>query len=517
MYLTQILHRNLQRQPDRTALVCGAERLTFRQLHARAARLAGHLQSIGVRRGDRVALLSLNSIECVELMFAAWWIGAIFCPVNTRWSLAEIADSLGDCTPGVLFVDETHAALAAPLAERVRCLRHVIRIVGSANASPDSYPALLAGAGPIPDSRFGSDDVAALVYTGGTTGRSKGVMLTHATLGAAAVCRLADNERFDDSVALVSTPIFHVASLVRLTPHLMAGGACVLLPQFQAEEALMLIERECVTDVPFVPTMLQMILDYPTFRPERMRSVKRLSYGAAPSAGALLQRTLRTLPWVGLYQFYGMTESSGIATMSLPSDHSPQGWTSGLALSAGRAGSLVEVRVVDENDEDAAPGQVGEILLRGPMVSPGYWNRPEESARTFRDGWLHTGDAGALDADGYLYVVDRVKDMIVTGGENVYSAEVENALAQHPAVSTVAVIGIPSDQWGEAVHAVVVLRQGAATDETGLKVHCRALVAAYKTPKSFEFVDALPLTAAGKIAKNVLREKYWQGYARRVN
>ena len=517
MYLSQILHRNLQLHPDKAALLGNSERRTYRQLHEHAARLAGHLRSLGVGEGDRVALLSLNSIESVELMFAVWWIGAVFCPVNTRWSVPEIVDSLEDCTPEVLFVDDKYAPVADALRERVPSLRQVVRVTHGSKAPGNSYPALLANSAPVADGRFADAALAALVYTGGTTGRSKGVMLLHATLGAAGACRLADNEPFADSVALVSTPIFHVACLVRLVPHLMAGGTCVLLPEFKADEALALIEREGVTDLPFVPTMLQMILDHPAFRPEQLRTVKRLSYGAAPSAGALLQRTLRTLPWIGLYQFYGMTESCGVATMSQPRDHAPEAWDSGRALSAGRAGALVELRVVDEQDQDVATGAVGEILLRGPIVSPGYWRRPEESVRTFRDGWLHTGDAGKLDADGYLYVVDRVKDMIVSGGENVYSAEVENALAQHPAVSTAAVIGIPSEQWGEAVHAVVVLRAGATADDAALKAHCRQLVAAYKTPKSFEFVDALPLTAAGKVSKSLLREKYWKGYTRRVN
>jgi acyl-CoA synthetase (AMP-forming)/AMP-acid ligase II len=409
MYLTQLLHRNLQRRPDREALVCGGTRRTYAQLHDRVARLAGHLKQLGVKRGDRVAVLSLSSVECVEIMLAAWWIGAIFCPVNTRWSGREIAESFDDCTPEVLFVDGPHAALAGSVGERVTCLRHLLQLApdGDARASAGSYPALLATA---------------------------------------------------------------VA-----------------------------------------------VADEPEFAPQRLRSVKRLHYGAAPSAGALLQRAARTLPWAGLYQAYGMTESMGVGTVSFPSDHRSEDWASGHALSAGQACLVAELRVVDIDGNDAGVGEVGEIVLRGPNVSPGNWNRPEETAQTFRDGWLHTGDAGKLDAQGYLYVVDRIKDMIVTGGENVYSSEVENALAQHPAVATSAVIGIPSDKWGEAVHAVVVLRPGVTVNEAALKDHCRNLVAHYKAPKSVEFVAALPLTAAGKVGKNVLRERYWKGFARRVN
>ena len=519
MYLTQLLHRNLQRRPNGEALVCGSTRRTYAQLHDRVARLACHLKRIGVQRGDRVAVLSLNSVECAEIMLAAWWMGAIFCPVNTRWSASEIAASFDDCTPEVLFVDSAHATLAEAASERLACLRHVVRIApdSEVHAGAGSYPALLETATAVEDERIAGDHVAALVYTGGTTGRSKGVMLTHQTLWAASMARLADAGSLSDSVTMVATPIFHVAGVVRLVPHLTAGGCCIILPQFKAEDAIDLIEREGITEVAIVPSMLQMMLDHPDFTPQRLRSVKRMHYGAAPSVGALLQRAARTLPWVGFYQAYGMTESMGVGTVSFPSDHRPEDWVSGRALSAGQACTVTELRVVDAHGNDAPMGEVGEIVLRGPNVSPGYWNRPEETAQTFRGGWLHTGDAGRLDAHGYLYVIDRIKDMIVTGGENVYSAEVENALAQHPAVATSAVIGIPSDAWGEAVHAVVVLRAGAAADEAALKAHCRTLVAHYKAPKSVEFVAALPLTAAGKVGKNVPREKYWKGFERRVN
>lgn len=517
MYLTQLLHRHRQRRPAVTALVCGSSRRTYAQLFDHVARMAAGLQELGVGRGDRVGLLSQHSLECVELMFACWWSGAVFCPVNTRWSEAEIVDSLRDCSPSVLVADAAYFAVAESVRAQIDSVLELVRLDASPDAAPDSYPTLARGPEPAEDQRAAADTLAALIYTGGTTGRSKGVMLSHGGLSAGAVGRLADLGPLEGSVALITTPNFHVASLIRVLTHLIAGSTCVILPQFRAEEGLDLIERERVTDLPVVPTMLQMMLDHPQFRPERLRSVLRVSYGAAPSAGALLQRAQAALPWVGLHQFYGMTESSGVATMSLPSDHDPQGWVSGRAISAGRASTLVELRVVDDGDNDLPPGQVGEIVLRGPLLSTGYWNRPEETARTFRDGWLHTGDAGRLDGDGYLYVVDRIKDMIVTGGENVYSAEVEGALALHPAVSTAAVIGIPSERWGEAVHAFVVLKDGAASDEASIKAHCRQLVADYKVPKSIEFAPALPLTPAGKVAKNVLREKYWQGHDRRVN
>jgi len=496
MELTQILHRGLQRGPSSIALVDGSQRITYGELYARVARRCAYLQSQGITPGDRIALLSRNCAEAVELMFACWWAGAVFCPLNNRWSPAELADAIADCSPRLLVTDADHADIAQRLAF----------------SSPEplrlALSEAIACAASLPeDRRCGGSELAALVYTGGTTGRSKGVMLTHANLVAAAVCRLADNDSFAHSVVLVTTPIFHIASLTRLLPHLMAGGCCVLMPQFNAGESLALIEREGVTDLPVVPTMLQMLLEHPGFAPERLRSVRRLGYGAAPSASSLLQRAQRTLPWAGLHQYYGMTESSAIATMTRPDDHDDAGWTSGRATSAGQACALVEVRVCGASGCELRNGEIGEIQLRGPAVSPGYWARPEETARTFIDGWLRTGDAGRLDGYGYLHVVDRVKDMIVSGGENVYSAEVENALYRHPSVASVAVIGIHDERWGEAVHAVVVLRDGNVGDAEALKSHCRELIAGYKVPKSIEFATELPLTPTGKVAKNLLRER----------
>lgn len=499
MYLTQLLHRHAQCQPNGTALVCGPQRRSYAELLARVPRLAATLRAHGVGAGDRVALLSAHSVETVELMFACWWLGAVFCPQNVRWSAAEITDALGDCEPVVLCTDAAHAALAEAARAPLGGIAHVLSM------------GLALADGPVPDQRAGGDALAALIYTGGTTGRSKGVMLTHTNLGTAALSRLADQDALTGSVSLLTTPNFHVASLIRALTHLVAGSTVVVLPQFRADEALDVIEREQVTDVPVVPTMLQMMLEHPQFKPERMRSVRRLSYGAAPSAQALLQRAQKMLPWVGLYQYYGMTESCGAATGSLPGDHRPADWDSGHAGSAGRAGSVTELRVVDVEGQNVPTGTVGEILLRGPLVSPGYWRRPDESARTFRHGWLHTGDAGRLDAQGYLTVVDRIKDMIVTGGENVYSAEVENALMRHPAISIAAVFGVPHERWGEAVHAVVVLREGADADETVLRTHCRECIADYKVPKRIEFAASLPLTPAGKVAKNLLRDKHKAG------
>lgn len=300
-YLTQLLHRHAQCRPGVTAVVCAEQRRTYAQLHQRVARRAAKLRTLGVAPGDRVAMLSHHGVEAVELMFACWWTGAAFCPQNTRWSDAELLDALGDCEPFALLHDGAHADLAARLAGGTPSIRHV-RALDTALDEP-----------PVEDLRTGGDVLAALIYTGGTTGRSKGVMLTHDCLGAAALSRIADLDSLEGSVAIVLTPNFHVASLIRELTHWIAGSTAVLLPRFEPEEAMTTIEREGVTGVPFVPTMLQMLLDHPAFAPQRLRCVRRLSYGAAPSAQALLQRAQSVLPWAGLHQYYGMTESCGAA------------------------------------------------------------------------------------------------------------------------------------------------------------------------------------------------------------
>jgi long-chain acyl-CoA synthetase len=511
MELTQVLHRQCQRHPDKVVLVCGTRRRSWCELRDRTARLAAVLRSEGISHGERVAIWSTNSIEFIEACFACWWLGAVACPVNTRWSVAEIAESLRDCEAGLLLLDNRHAAQLAALQASGACPARLLLGEARVDSSLPCCEHAMALAEPLPDGRHGGDALAALLYTGGTTGRSKGVMLTHANLWCAAMSRLADNPPPHDSVVLLATPLFHVAALSRLLAHLLAGGSCVLVPQFEPEVVLDLVEQEGVTDLSLVPSMLQTLIDREGFSAQRLRSVQRLGYGAAPSAGPLLQRVQALLPWVGLSQAYGMTESAAIGTLSGPVDHDEHGWRTGRAASAGQACTGVELRVVDDTGHDLPQGEVGEILLRGPSVTPGYWRRPDETARVLRGGWLHTGDAGRLDESGRLHVVDRLKDMIISGGENIYCAEVEGAIASHPAVGQCAVIGLPDARWGESVHAVVVLRPALHVDEAALRSWCRERIAGYKCPRSVEFVDELPMTAAGKVAKHLLREARRRG------
>jgi acyl-CoA synthetase (AMP-forming)/AMP-acid ligase II len=294
---------------------------------------------------------------------------------------------------------------------------------------------------------------------------------------------------------------------------LVQGGSHVIIPMFDAVAVMTAIETYRATDVLLIPTMIQMLVDHPALGEHDLSSLRRMFYGGSPISQGVLDRTMKALPGVALTQAYGMTELSPLATVLGPEEHH----AGGRVRSAGRTGAVCELRIVDPDDAEVATGTVGEIVVRGGNVMQGYWNKPEETAAALRGGWMHTGDAGYLDSGGFLFLVDRVKDMIVTGGENVYSAEVENALSSHPAVAACAVIGVPDPDWGERVHAVVVLAPGAASSAEELREHAKTLIAGYKAPRSVEFVDALPLSGAGKVLKRELRSKHWGDHDRHVH
>ncbi|SCK42885.1 long-chain acyl-CoA synthetase [Variovorax sp. HW608] len=509
MYLTQGLHRAVQQFPEKPATIYAGKTHSFRELAERAGRVAGMLQGLDVRAGDRVAILAHNSDSYVELLLGIWWAGAVAAPVNTRWSVTEIAYSLTDCGSAVLVVDDAFL----PLVDAIRAAAAVVRqVVHAGNASHAegllSYEALLQSCEPITDVRRGGNELAAILYTGGTTGFPKGVMLSHANLWCGALTRLAEMFSPRDSVALLVTPFFHVSGLFRFVMQLVLGASNVMEPQFRPETVIEAIERHGVTDIVLVPSMLQMLLDHPAFHAGRLRSLQRLSYGASPMPPALLDRAMHALPHVGFCSSYGMTETSGVVSVLGPFTEADRKEMGEAVRSVGRVGLGAELRIIDSGGRDLPPGDVGEIVLRGVAVMQGYWNKPSETAAALRDGWLYTGDAGWRDDAGHIYVVDRLKDMVITGGENVYSAEVEAALMAHPAVSACAVIGVPSALWGEAVHAVVILRPGATSDGESLRDHCRTRLAGYKCPKSFAFVESLPLSAAGKVLKTRLRDEY---------
>ncbi|MCC5808900.1 MAG: long-chain fatty acid--CoA ligase [Ectothiorhodospiraceae bacterium] len=511
MYLTQGLHRAAQKHPDKTATVCAqGEEQTFLQLERRVSRLAGALRGLGVQPGDRVAMLGRNSARYLEYFQAVWWAGAVANPVNTRWSVAEIVFSLDDCATTVLIVDDAFVSIAPDIHARAATVTTMI-YAGNQPQAPDGmlhWETLIETGPALPDERFSGDTLAAILYTGGTTGLPKGVMLSHTNFLSASLARAAEFPCPPDTVALLVPPVFHVAGLGRLITQTVVGGTTVMQPVFDPEDILRKIEQYGVNELLLIPSMIQMLVDHPAVQRYRVDSIERLGYGASPISDAVLERAQKVFPKAKFMHAYGMTETAAVVSMNPPENHSPEARASGRIRSIGRPGYGSEIRIVDPDGNEVPRNTVGEIIVRGANVTSGYWNRPEETARALRDGWMYTGDGAYMDDDGYIYVTDRIKDMIITGGENVYSIEVESVLARHPAVASCAVIGIPHETWGEAVHAVVVPREGSTPDEDELRNFCREFLAGYKCPKTVEFRGELPMSGAGKILKRELRKAY---------
>jgi len=511
-----VYHRYLlptvERYPARTAVVDGSFRSTYGQHLERVCRLAdGMRRELDVGPGDRFAVMALNGHEYLELFHASLLGGSIINPLNLRLAPKELSFILSDSGAKVCFVDSFFAALVDGVREEAGVEKVVL--IGEGDSELRFEPLIEAGRPEVPEERE-EDDVAILMYTGGTTGLPKGVVLDNRAL-MLDIYKVATRWGMsEDFVYLHQTPMFHAASLGGILAIPAVGGLTTSVPLFTPESVLDVIEAHQVTMTVMVPTMIGMLLDHPAFRAERLKSLRVLTYGASPMPTGLLERVMATFPEVDMYQGYGMTESCGLLTCLGPEEHRRGG---DLLRSAGRPmpGSVISIR--DEHGTEVDTGTAGEVWARAGNYMREYWNRPEETELAFRDGWYHTGDAGYVDSGGYVYLVDRVKDMIVSGGENVYSAEVENAVASHPAVAQVAVIGIPSERWGEAVLAIVVPHPGATVTEDEIKAWARERIAGYKVPKVVEFrTDPLPLSAAMKVLKRELRAPYWEGKDRAV-
>ncbi|MDT4810279.1 3-[(3aS,4S,7aS)-7a-methyl-1,5-dioxo-octahydro-1H-inden-4-yl]propanoyl:CoA ligase [compost metagenome] len=522
MYLTQGLLRHMQQRPNATAIRYQGRSLSFAKLGDRVARLAGALKSLGVASGERVAMLSLNSQRYIEYYLAVPWADAVLNPINIRWSAAEIVYSLNDSQTSVLIVDDTFHQLGAQVAVEAESIR--LMIYAGDGETPEgmlNYEALIAENEPVEDAHRCGDALLGIFYTGGTTGSPKGVMLSHNNIGISALAT-QDRVRYGPHTRYLHTmPMFHLADLSAIVVLLISGGLHIVLPAFKPQEVLEQISQEQATDAFLAPTMLQMLLDWRQANPAStaldMSSLRNIAYGASAITPALLNRARQTFPSAQFIQGYGMTEMSPGITMLGAEYHCEEHQRSGKMYSAGQPINCVEIRIVDAEDREVPRGTVGEILVRGPSVMLGYWNKPQATAEALRGGWMHTGDGGYMDADGFIYICDRLKDMIVSGGENIFTAEVENAIVSHPAVAQAAVIGIPCDKWGETVHAVIVLKPGASVSEDEVVAHCRTLIAGYKVPRSIEFRDSLPISSVGKVLKNELRKPFWENRSSNVN
>ncbi len=479
----------------------------------RVLRLASAMRKeLGLGRGDRFAVMAANSHEYLELYHAAYLGAGVINPLNLRLAGKELDYIVRDSETEVVFVDRTFAPVfhdAMQGGEGPSPIRRVV-LLGDGDVPCDlRYEELIGGAEPAVPPEPEEEDPVVLMYTGGTTGLPKGVLVTQRAEilncyhAAMALRRFGSGE-----VSLIQTPIFHAASMVSLLAITGAGGVQVLIPMFDPAGVIDLIERHGVTLTMMVPTMIAMMVNHPDFAPERIRSLQSLTYGASPMPAVLLDQLLAMFPDLELNQGYGMTESSSVLTFLGPEHHRPG---DPKLRSVGRPVPGVELSIQNEEGELLARGETGEVCAKGGNLMTEYWKKPEATDEAFLDGWYHTGDAGYLDDDGFLFLVDRVKDMIITGGENVYSVEVENAIASHPDVAQVAVIGIPNELWGEQVHAVVVRSAGAAVTESEIIEHARVSIAGYKVPKSVEFRDEpLPLSGAMKVLKRALRDPYWK-------
>ena len=482
--------------PERTALVLGGTRVTFRELHDRVARIAAALSRLGLGAGDRLAVLLPNGPEYIELVYACSWLGGIVVPINTRLSAVEIDRVLADASPHGLV---RHSSLPTPTA---RTPWELVLDQQSYEVRDDSHPSAF----------YDPEAILALIYTSGTTGRPKGVMLTHANVFAN-VHNFNYWMRYrEGGVYLHAAPIFHIADFPAMFAAPAFGACQVTIPKFSPQTFCETVERERVSHTVLVPTMINLLTQFSAAKKYDLSSLEVLAYGGSPVAPELIHRTKSLLPNLKLVQVYGLSET-GFLTGLQNEEH-----TDDRLLSCGRPCPGIDLQVVDESGGQVEAGHHGELVVRGANVMRGYWNNPEETAIAFRDGLFRTGDIGYQDAPGYFYILDRLKDMIVTGGENVYSGEVEAVIYAHPAILEVAVFGIPDPQWGELVMACVVLKPGNTLTIDDLIAHCRRMLANYKIPRRIEFSETeLPKSGSGKVLKRILRERFWAPQARTVS
>ncbi|MGQ0701315.1 MAG: long-chain-fatty-acid--CoA ligase [Panacagrimonas sp.] len=516
MYITQTLRRAVQINANKLATVYGPRRQTWAQFQDRIARLGGALRGLGVGSEDRVAILALNSDRYIEYFYAVAWIGAASNPVNIRLAPPEIAYTLNDSGSEVLLIDDAFAPMLPALRSLAKALKQVVFI--GEGARPEGclgYEDLIAATSPAEDVNAGGGTLAGLFYTGGTTGKSKGVMLTHDNVVYNALNVIPALHYDDSAVYLHAAPMFHLADMANTFALTAVGGTHVAIPRFDVDDLLKAIAAEKVTHTVLVPTMINLLVSSGKIAQHDVSSLRRMLYGASPMPEAVLLRAMEALPGVGFTQGYGQTEAAPVVSFLEPRFHVRGGKK---LTSAGRPAYGVEVCVMDDDDRECPRGTVGEICARGMNVMRGYWGLEEQSKQALRNGWLHTGDLGYMDEEGFIFLVDRAKDMIISGGENIFSVEVEGAIYEHPAVQECAVVGIPSEQWGEAVLAIVVPKPGASVTGEEIIAHCRSLIAGYKLPRQVEIrKEPLPVSGAGKILKVELRKPYWDGKTRMVN
>lgn len=504
------LERNAALQPDKAAVICEDRQTSWAELWQRCRAIAGGLEQLGAQGGDRIGYLGLNSDWYYECYFAPSVIGAELVPLNYRLAETELVDCMSDCEARILIVDAEYLDMARQVSAAMSYDVQLIVIGALPTEGELSYEALVAENQPPSQNKGAGDDTLIVYYSGGTTGKPKGVMLTHSNLFANSSGHSQAYDVRSDETHLLIGPMFHLAAGARVFCSVYKGCTMVILPKFTPLGFLEMIEQHRVAATMFIPAMMQMILDHPDFDKYDLSSLRQMSFGASASAEELLRRIVTAFPQVDIGHGYGMTEAAPLISSLGPEYHRANFAEKGKLGAVGLPAAHVDLRIFDELDCEVENGVVGEIVVRGPNVMKGYVNQPELTAETLRGGWLHTGDAGYFDDDGILWVSGRIKDMIISGGENIYPAEIENVLSMHPDVAAVAVIGIPHEKWGEAVHAIVILAAGSSSCESTLIEYCREHIATYKCPQSVSFrSEPLPLSGANKVLKTELRRPFW--------
>lgn len=506
----ELIRHWAKEKPDQVALEQEGSALTFAELEDRSRKVVAMLRARGLEKGDRIAWLGKNARHYFELFYSAARLGIVMVPIGWRLAAPEIAYILGDTGAKLLFIDEGFGELAD-------------KACGQMDAAPPivdtpTARAEIAAAQPGDFAAAGADDAVLQLYTSGTTGNPKGAVLTNANLFS---LRLPAEEAAqpwsswdEDEAILICMPCAHIGGTGLGIMAIAAGIRAIVQAEFTPGGVLDAFEQG-ITRLFIVPAALQMVVQHPRAKDTDMSAVKYVMYGAAPIPLDLLREAVQTIPGAGFLQCYGMTETTGTIAMLPPEDHALDG--NQRMRSAGKAVPGAELKVIGEDGGELPCGEVGELICKSPSNMIGYWNLPDATRGALKDGWMHTGDAAYMDEDGYVYIQDRIKDMIISGGENVYPAQVESAIYGHPAVSEVAVIGVPDETWGEAVKACVVPKPGTTVDPDDIIAFTRERLAGFKVPKTVEVIDAMPRNPSGKILRRELRAPFWEGRDRQVN
>ncbi len=515
MLVADIPKRNAKLYPNRLAVIDNLVKYTHIQVNNRVNRLANAILGLGLKKGDKVTVLNHNCYQYIELYFACAKAGTPIVPLNYRLSGRELTFIINDCKPKLIFAGKSYLPIIEKIKSDLDC-EQVVCIDDSTTGFMNYEDVINDATDSEPSVNIEEEDIAIVGYTGGTTGLPKGVLLTNRNIISSCFSIMLDFEHNIDSIYLNVPPLFHSGGAVATFAFSFVGATNVVMNSFSPEEILKNIQRLRITHTFLVPVMILFLIQYPDFHKFDISSLKLIIYGSTPMPLEPLKKAV-TLLKCGFLQVYGATETSVPCSTLNRKDHVMEGNEEdfGRMRSAGREVLGVNVKIVDSEGQEVKTGEVGEIIVKGNNVMKGYWNQPLLTSEVLKDGWYYTGDMGKMDELNYIYIVDRKKDMIISGGENIYPKEIEDVLFKHPAVRDVAVIGVPDQMWGETIKALIIKQESANVSEKELIDYCQQNLASYKKPKSIEFVEQLPRSTAGKVLKSVLREKYWRGYDRK--